>query len=786
MPDIARGALVLAALALVVLIALVTPPAVPPAVAPETVDPTVFSTARARLSLREITRRPRPVGSDAHLETRAYLVTALQELGLAPELQQATAIRRRQDTVLAAPVVNILARLPGLDPTRAVVLAAHYDSVPNAPGAGDAGNGLAAILETTRALLAGPPLRNDVIVLFTDAEEVGLLGARAYVDAHPWAADTGIVLNAEGRGHAGPVHMFRTTANNGRMIEVLARAAPHPAAESLANELFRLMPNDTDLSIFQEAGYAGMDFANVRSLTHYHTPLDNFENADPRTLQHHGSYLLPLARAFGDLDLSTLGAPDRIYFSLPAGGLVHYPLSWARPLAVLAALLAGGLVVVAARRGTLRGRGLGAGLLHLAGALIALPLLAIGAWRVLVPLVPEAAWFDHGSPYGSGRYLLGFGLLAAALYAGSLRWLRHRLAPPEILTGALVAWILLAVASAWWMPGASSLFLWPAVFAALGLAWRLARPRHEGGVEAIVLVLLGMPVLLFVPPLAHGIEEALTLDMLAAPIALLVLGLGLLALPLALVSRSLGGVFPAILAVAGTAALGTALQTGGFDAGRRKANSIHYIADLDGGTARWYSLDPEPDEWTRHFLGDEPERLAVPAWAAAQFPGADGAVWLQSAPVLDSQGPRAELLSEETAGEGRRLRLRISAPPGSYSTVVRFPEGPEITSLLIDGQEARSSPPWDSRLLQLVYFAMPGDGIELEIVTAGPGSLRLAMRANILGLPPMADGSAAPPRPDHMMPAGQLGDLTRLLRVQEFDDNHGASDYPVVRAPAFR
>lgn len=773
----------LAALAVVLTVALVTPPAVPPAVPEESGDAAAFSTARARLTVRELTRLPRPVGSDAHRETQAYLVNALQELGLAPELQRATALRRRQDTVLAAPVVNILARVPGQDSTRAVVLAAHYDSVPNAPGAGDAGNGIAAILETTRALLAGPPLRNDVIVLFTDAEEVGLLGASAYVDAHPWAADTGVVLNAEGRGHAGPVHMFRTTANNGRMIEVLARAAPHPAAESLANELFRLMPNDTDLTIFQEAGYAGMDFANVRSLTHYHTPLDNFENADPRTLQHHGSYLLPLARAFGDLDLAALGAPDRIYFSLPLVGLVHYPLSWARPLGVLAAFLAGGLVVVAARRGTLRGRGLVAGLLHLAAALVVVPLLALGTWRVLVGLVPETAWFDHGSPYDSGRYLLGVGLLAAALYAASLRWLRDRLAPVEILAGALLAWMLLGLASAWWLPGASSLFLWPAVFAALGLAWSLVRPRRESGAEAIVPVMLGVPVLLLLPPLAHGIEEALTLDMIAAPVALLVLGLGLLALPLGLVSRSLGGVFPAMLAIAGTAVLGTALQTGGFDAARPKANSVHYIADLDGGAARWYSLDPEPDDWTRHFLGDQPGRLPVPEWAATQVPGASGTVWLQTAPVLDSAGPRATLLSEETAGEGRRLRLRIDAPPGSYSTVIRFPEGPEIASLMVDGREAGSSPAWDSRQLQLVYFAIPGDGIELELVTAGPGTLRVAMRANILGLPPMAN--AAPPRPEHMMPAGRLGDLTRLLRTQEFEDKRGASDYPAVRATAF-
>ncbi|MFU8822503.1 MAG: M20/M25/M40 family metallo-hydrolase, partial [Gammaproteobacteria bacterium] len=325
--------LLLAALLAAAWCALALPPAAPPPAVPDTAEAAAFSAERARLHLRELTREPRPVGSPGHAQAREYLLDALRALGLAPELHRATGLRRHGDTLRAAAVANIVARLPGTDSSAAVVLMSHYDSVPNAPGAADAGHGVAAILETLRALSSGPPLRNDLIVLFTDAEEAGLLGAQAYVDEHPWAEETGIVLNAEGRGHTGPVQMFRTTADNGRMIRTLARAAPYPAAESLANEIFRLMPNDTDLTVFQRAGYAGMDFANAHGLTHYHTPLDNFDNADPRTLQHHGSYLLSLARAFGAMDLTALAAPDRIYFALPVIGLVHYPLAWAPALA---------------------------------------------------------------------------------------------------------------------------------------------------------------------------------------------------------------------------------------------------------------------------------------------------------------------------------------------------------------------------------------------------------------------------------------------------------------------
>src|SRR5690606_34842914 len=132
---------------------------------------------------------PRPVGSAAHAATRAYLFEALQQLGLETEVQHATGTRRTGTVLRVAQVANIVARLPGADSSGAIVLMSHYDTVPHSPGAADAGNGVAAILETVRALRAGPPLNNDVIVLITDAEEPGLLGAQAFVGEHPWVSE---------------------------------------------------------------------------------------------------------------------------------------------------------------------------------------------------------------------------------------------------------------------------------------------------------------------------------------------------------------------------------------------------------------------------------------------------------------------------------------------------------------------------------------------------------------------------------------------------------------------
>ena len=136
----------------------------PPQVVPDTAPADEFSAARAREHLRVITEAPRPLGSAAHARTRDYLLETLRDMGLEPHVQQAVSIATWQ-SVIHSPVENVVARIPGTAPGKAVVLAAHYDSVAHSPGANDAGNGVAAVLETTRALLAGPPLRNDVIAV---------------------------------------------------------------------------------------------------------------------------------------------------------------------------------------------------------------------------------------------------------------------------------------------------------------------------------------------------------------------------------------------------------------------------------------------------------------------------------------------------------------------------------------------------------------------------------------------------------------------------------------------
>lgn len=756
-----------AAVGLLVLLAMMTawwawlsPALQPPPVVPASAPATEFSAGRAREHLRVLAEQPRPIGSAAHSRSREYVIRVLRDLGLEPGVQQATGVRGFPRWAVHSRVGNVFARIPGTGNGPAVVLTAHYDSVPHSPGANDAGNGVAAVLETARALLAGPPLRNDVILLLTDAEEVGLVGAHAWVSEHPWAADTGVVLSAEGRGNAGPVYMFRTVGGNGGMVRVLASAAPWALADSASDEMFRHMPNDTDLAMFRDAGYLGMDFANVRGFNHYHTAIDSFDLADPRTLQHHGEYLLALARAFGNEDLSALEAPRRIYFGVPLAGVVHYPAAWALPLAVAAALLLAWLAVVLYRRGQWRLRGAGVGLLHFAGALVALPLLAMLAWALVGRWVPELDWFAHGEPYAGQRYLLGLALLATAAYVASLAWLRRAARPAELLLAPLLAWLLLGVASAAWVPGASYLFLWPLLSAMAALALLQLPALRRPAAIAAILALGAVPVVHFTVPIISGVEEAATMHALPVAILVLVLVLGLLSPQLDFVRRPTGAIVPLLLAAAGAGVLAATVLDAGFDERRRKPHSLEYIADAGSGEALWVSADPALDAWTRHYLGDDPDRGPLPDWAPPVSSHA-GQPWSRPAAMVRTGGPDARVLEDTVDGGLRRLRILVSVPPDAYATVTQFPQGVPVTALRVDGQLL------DDRTrdgLQLTSYVTAPEGVELAFTVPAEAPLELQLRSSIIGLPTPGAGPV-PERPPHTMPAGPWTERTRLQRT---------------------
>jgi len=660
-----------------------------------------------------------------------------------------------------------MARIPGTNSTGAVVLAAHYDSAVHSYGATDAGNGVAAILETARALLSGLPFQNDVILLITDAEEPYLYGAKAFVDLHPWAEEPAIVLNAEGRGYYGPVVMFRTSEQNGHLIRTFARSAPRPFGDSMSNEIFRHMPNDTDLSIFMEAGFAGMDFANVHGLTHYHTPLDNYDNADPRSLQHHGDYLLPLAKAFGNQNLSRVDEPNRVYFTLPFLGFIHYSESWSIPFSIFVVILVIALYIREYRHKKFTAKDAGWGFLYFTVCLILLPLSAFGFWHLIGPQNPEMNWFIDNVVYHGGFYLLAICLLIIALFILIILWVGKRLNPSGLLIGPLLLFSILAVASAVWTPGASFLFLWPLLFSAAGLA--LIRKETSTAARTGIFAILAVPILFFMIHAIESTEVMMSLAMIALPVTLLILMLGLLSLQINEIAQSLTWKLPLTIGLIATGMIFWGIADAGFNEERKKPNGINYIADAVEQEAWWYTLDPEPDEFTSIFLGPDPEQTTLPDWAPQRPFGFSNTPWISPAPLLRDDAPDAEILSDILEGEHRRVRLCITNPPETYVTVIRFREASGVRILQVNdrdisdiemGETFRSQP-------LINYFAPDEDGIEIKFTMPAGVVLELYLRFNIPGYPAFEDGSR-PERPAFMMPAERWRDITQLQRTVTF------------------
>lgn len=308
------------ALAIVSIRALHAPPPLP-ATTPEN----EFSAEKALIHVREIATVPHPLGSAADGAARNYLVAQLTQLGLQPQIFSSLGVDPTARLIIAGKTNDIVGRLPGTASGPAIVLMAHYDSVYSAPGAGDDASGVASILEILRAIKHSPPIQRDIIVLFTDGEEEGLLGAEAFAHAHPWMKDAGLVLNFEARGNRGPSLLFETSQNNRSLIQAVAHVGPYPIASSLFYELYKILPNDTDFTVFRPAEIPGLNFAFGEGLEAYHSPLDTPDHLSLASLQHHGSYGLALARHFGQLDLAALrnSQGDDVFFDWFGSRLVH-------------------------------------------------------------------------------------------------------------------------------------------------------------------------------------------------------------------------------------------------------------------------------------------------------------------------------------------------------------------------------------------------------------------------------------------------------------------------------
>lgn len=701
--------------------------------------------------------RPHPMGTPAHAETQDRVISELQALGL--EVDTQTSMSCVAPFAVCGEVVNVMARLPGRTEGPAVLLTAHYDSVGAGPGVSDDLVGVAAIIETARLLLADGPLRNPFILLFTDGEEVGLLGAEAFVD-HPWFPEVGVVVNVEARGTSGQSLMFETNTGNAWLIDAFARQAPRPATSSLLYEIYRLLPNDTDFTIYKDAGLNGMNFGYVGDVAHYHTPLDDLSHLDPGSFQHQGDNILAAARGLGEEDLLAPPMGNAIYMDVVPGSVLRVPESWAIPSAA-ACLLAWFLLVAV----LLRRRALTFGRVLL-GVFAAL--LSLGVAAVLVYFVTSAVqaltglaqpWYASPVPTRVAVWLaVLFGSVAmTALFS---RWLGFW----GLAVGAWLVWALATVATALTLPGVSIVFLVPLVCAtilymvALVFGGRSTTDdKRVGPVVAVAALLATFATAYVWLPFALSIEMAVGMALSAA----VALGLGLSFLTLtpllAVASRRTPTPQPALLSTATrprrlplraavllSSVIGVVFA--GFLASRAptfteqspQRFSIWHVQDSSAGAAASASwlLDRDPDAPLPPAFATFGEFTSS---AATTLPSGPDWYRYAPAPTRTVTPPSIEVVSDESIGTSRVLRLRLDPGEGSDWLTLAVPRSVSPARLTVDGvdDEIRlvGGASWTPDVANFRCYGPACDGLEVELRVETLEGFELTILAHTYGLP---------------------------------------------------
>lgn len=619
------------------------------------IENTAFSTDRAIEHVKQISQKPHGVGFPAHQEVRNYIIAELEKMGLETSLQEGYT---GGDWANLSKAINILARIKGSESGKALLLLSHYDSSTHSSfGASDAGSGVATILEGVRAFLAtNPQPKNDIIILISDAEELGLNGADLFVKEHPWKKEVGLVLNFEARGSGGPSYMLiETNRGNANLIKEFTKANPkYPVANSLAYSIYKMLPNDTDLTVFREDGdIEGFNFAFIDDHFDYHTAMDTHERLDKKTMAHQGSYLMPLLNHFSQADVSNLKSlNDSIYFNVPFFKLVSYPFEWIWPMFGLALLCFILLLIYGFRRKTLNLTEVGKGFLPMFLALGINGIVGYFSWSVLKWMYPAYKDILHGFTYNGHTYIFAFVLFSVAICF----WAYHRfkkVETPNLLVAPILLWLIICGLVSHYLSGAS-FFIIPvfAVLAAFMVCLNQKMPNPY------LLTFLALPALFIYAPFVKMFPVGLGLKMMIATTLFTSLTF-LLLLPVVgfykkkkrLAYLSLFLFFGCMLA---------AHFNAGFSKDQPKPTSLLYVLDADANKAQWATYESSPSDWTMQYLGKDkksPEKLSKNTISSKYN---SGFTYVSDAPIKEIDPMQIEKTRDTIIGDSRWLDICIT------------------------------------------------------------------------------------------------------------------------------
>jgi hypothetical protein len=685
-----------------------------------------FSTKRALEIVKEISRKPHFVGSKNHEEVAAYIQKELQDLGLETSVQEGFTMTEKGILVKSK---NIIATIKGSKNSKALLLLSHYDSAPHSfsKGASDDASGIATILESVRAFLHNKtPHKNDIIILFTDAEELGLNGAALFVTQHQLAKEVGLALNFEARGSSGPSYMLMETNNgNSKMVDAFKSGnAAYPVSNSLMYSIYKMLPNDTDLTVFREEGkIQGFNFAFIDSHFNYHTAQDTYQNLDPKTLAHQGSYLFPLLNYFSNADLSDLDSTeDDVYFNVPFG-FISYPFAWIIPMLIVAFGLFFIFVFVGLGKRAMRLDEIIKGFVPLLGSLVVAGLITYIGWTVLKSIYPQYNDILQGFTYNGHDYVFAFVSLSMATCF--LFYQNGGKRNPEMsqMVAPLFIWLLINLGIAFKLQGAAFLVI-PVIFSTFMLGFYVLTQRTSW----ILNCLLAIPALVLLVPFIHMLPIGLGLKILVGSAVLTVLGFTLL-LPI-FGSFAKKGIWAIVFILIGIGFFVKAHQASGYSNAKAKPNSLAYLLDADANKAHWASYDVNLDEWTKSYLGTKPKDGSALNTNKLYSKYGSQYTFMADAPLLNIARPTIEFLRDTIKGNQHLYKIRITPNRAVNRYDIFVDNAIQINNLKANGVrsidfESNISSKTSGKLL--TYYVVDNFPLEIEFSIGNKTTLDLGL-----------------------------------------------------------
>ena len=672
-----------------------------------------FDAARAKARLAFILgdQRPHPADSVADDAVRGRIADQLVRMGLQPLVRDQVACNElyKQRGVACARVNNIIA-IMGPATGKALLLNAHYDSTPVGPAAADDGAGVATLLEVA-ADLKGQSLKRSLILLFNEGEELGLVGARAFL-ADPLSGDVDSLINLEARGVRGPVNMFETSRPNGAPIGIFAAAVKRPIANSLSTDVYRLMPNYTDVNSFSERGWLTLNLAPIGNETRYHSPGDDIAALDLATLQHMGDQTLALTKALAN------GTPpessDRIFMDVAGRALITLPL------VVGAGLLIGlliGFAVLSLRRG-----GLLRASVTVVGSVAGSTIVAWVMLALLGALRHGMFWRAHPVWTTLAVYATTIFVTVALLGAVGRSLDRTKLRAAFWFLFLIVGGVIGLIA-----PGGIIFFIFPPLLALIGMlaSRRWKQAELAGSILATVFLCLTWGAML-------GLLE----DLLNSGPMWVFAPLGaLLIIPVLIEARPfiVGAGLRAVATVSAAMALmlwGAAAAAPAYSADRQQRFVIEHITDAGTAKAVWSVLNggvPVPDAYR-----------AAAKWRWAKLAYSERKRWLADAPAVPgTKAPTVEAVSSVTSGKQRTITLRLR-PNGAERMALIAPEDTKIRSAGTAGFVRLIDSTVEKGEFSISCTGRSCDGMTLQIVTDSPKPIQFILVGARSGLPPSA------------------------------------------------